>query len=82
MVYLITCAAAAAALVIYRTEHGCDFLVFYADESMGRIYGDVKYTGGKDGHACNWPGTRGLPPLEIPASGFYFRWVTDGSVSP
>lgn len=56
-------------------------MVFYADETMSKVYGDNKYTGGKDGHPSNWPGTGGRPPLEIPASHFFFRWQTDGSVS-
>ncbi|CAN0118223.1 unnamed protein product, partial [Ectocarpus sp. 12 AP-2014] len=64
-----------------RTEQGCDFMVFYADETMSKVYGDNKYTGGKDGHPSNWPGTGGRPPLEIPASHFFFRWQTDGSVN-
>ncbi|CAM9863518.1 unnamed protein product, partial [Hapterophycus canaliculatus] len=53
-----------------RTEHGCDYMVFYTDESMSKVYGDSKYTGGKDGHQANWPGTGGRPALEIPASRF------------
>ncbi|CAM9143892.1 unnamed protein product [Scytosiphon promiscuus] len=64
-----------------RTEHGCDYMVFYTDESMSKVYGDSKYTGGKDGHQANWPGAGGRPPLEIPASHFFFRWQTDGSVN-
>ncbi|CAM9280265.1 unnamed protein product, partial [Ectocarpus sp. 13 AM-2016] len=64
-----------------RTEQGCDFMVFYADETMSKVYGDSKYTGGKDGHPSNWPGTGGRPPLDIPASHFFFRWQTDGSVN-
>lgn len=67
--------------IFRRTEQGCDFLVFYADEAMSKVYGCYKYTGGKDGHPSNWPGTGGRPPLEIPASHFVFRWQTDGSVS-
>lgn len=57
-------------------------MVFYADASMSKVYGDSKYTGGKDGHLSNWPGMGGRPPLEIPANQFFFRWQTDGSVSP
>lgn len=48
---------------------------------MSKVYGESKYTGGKDGHLSNWPGMGGRPPLEIPASQFFFRWQTDGSVS-
>lgn len=68
-------------LACSRTEHGCDYMVFYTDDSMARVHGESKYTGGKDGHTANWPGTAGLSPLEIPASHFFFRWRTDGSVS-
>lgn len=68
-------------LACSRTEHGCDYMVFYTDDSMAKVYGESKYTGGKDGHTANWPGTAGLSPLEIPASHFFFRWRTDGSVS-
>lgn len=57
-------------------------MVFYTDESMSKVYGDSKYTGGKDGHQANWPGAGGRPPLEIPSSHFFFRWQTDGSVRP
>ncbi|CAN0181713.1 unnamed protein product [Pylaiella littoralis] len=64
-----------------RTEHGCDFMVFYADASMSKVYGESKYTGGKDGHLSNWPGMGGRPPLDIPANQFFFRWQTDGSVN-
>lgn len=64
-----------------RTENGCDYMVFYADETMSKLYGDRKYTGGKDGHTANWPGTGGRPPLEIDANHFFFQWQTDGSVS-
>ena len=56
-------------------------MVFYADDSMAKVYGDSKYTGGKDGSIGNWPGTGGKPALEIPSSMFFFRWQTDGSVS-
>lgn len=64
-----------------RTEHGCDYMIFYADDTMSKVYGDNKYTGGKDGAVGNWPGMGGRPALEIPASMFFFRWQTDGSVS-
>eukprot|EP00752_Nemacystus_decipiens_P002251 g2132.t2 len=64
-----------------RTEHGCDYMVFYADDTMTKVYGDSKYTGGKDGSIGNWPGTGGKPALEIPSSMFFFRWQTDGSVN-
>lgn len=64
-----------------RTEHGCDYMVFYADDTMAKVYGDSKYTGGKDGAAGNWPGCGGRPALEIPSSVFCFHWRTDGSVS-
>lgn len=55
-------------------------MVFYADETMTTVYGESKYTGGRDGNASNWPGLNGRPPLEIPAGHFFFRWATDGSV--
>lgn len=55
-------------------------MVFYADDTMSKVYGDSKYTGGKDGAVGNWPGTGGRPALEIPSSVFFFRWQTDGSV--
>lgn len=71
----------ACVFFVSRTEHGCDYMIFYADDSMAKVYGDSKYTGGKDGAVGNWPGTGGRPALEIAASVFFFRWQTDGSVS-
>lgn len=64
-----------------RTEHGFDFMVFYADDSMSKVYGEAVYTGGNDGYNANWPGVGGRPPLEIPACHFIFQWKTDSIVS-
>ncbi|CAM9310758.1 unnamed protein product [Chrysoparadoxa australica] len=64
-----------------RTEHGCDAITFFKDESCSDCWGEHKYTGGKDSGTCNWPGIKSRPPLEIPASRFMFHWVTDSSVN-
>jgi hypothetical protein len=56
------------------TETNCDFIVFFADHSRQRRWGQGKYSG-RD----QWPGCGGRPPLEIPASGFVLSWMTDAS---
>lgn len=70
----------ACCVVLSRTEPGCDYLTIFADETMSAVYGEQRYTGGKDGNPGNWPGLDGRPPLEIPAGHFFFRWTTDASV--
>ncbi|RHY69097.1 hypothetical protein DYB30_006464, partial [Aphanomyces astaci] len=60
-----------------RTEHGCDYVVFFKDKSLGDRWGDHQYTGRAGSE--NWPGVGGRPPLLIPAEGFTLLWCTDSS---
>ncbi|KAG9403599.1 hypothetical protein AC1031_006240 [Aphanomyces cochlioides] len=60
-----------------RTEHGCDYVVFFKDKSLGDRWGEYQYTGRAGTE--NWPGCGGRPPLIIPAEGFTLLWCTDSS---
>ncbi|KAF0700480.1 Aste57867_9009 [Aphanomyces stellatus] len=61
-----------------RTEHGCDYVVFFKDKSLGDRWGEHQYTGRAGSE--NWPGCGGgPPPLMIPAEGFTLLWCTDSS---
>ena len=46
------------------TENGCDNVTFYKDQGLSEVIGE-RYSGGKDGGSCNWPGKKGRPPLVI-----------------
>ncbi|KAF0700488.1 Aste57867_9018 [Aphanomyces stellatus] len=60
-----------------RTEHECDYLVFYKDESQTERWGEDRYSG-RDGSE-NFPGIGGRSSLEIPSDHFVLYWHTDSS---
>ncbi|RHY22253.1 hypothetical protein DYB32_010426, partial [Aphanomyces invadans] len=60
-----------------RTEHGCDYVVFFKDKCLGDRWGEHQYTGRAGSE--NWPGVGGRPPLVIAAEGFTLFWCTDSS---
>lgn len=60
-----------------RTEHSCDWLCFYRDESRSAVWGENRYTG-RDSNQ-NWPGLQGRPPLEIESDSFIVYFHSDGS---
>lgn len=64
-----------------RTEAIYDYVRFYDDETHTEHFGAHKYSGGKSGSPCNWPGLGGRPPLVIPSSKFIVHFRTNGSVN-
>ncbi|KAH9129821.1 hypothetical protein LEN26_005783 [Aphanomyces euteiches] len=60
-----------------RTEHECDYLIFYKDESHSEFWGEARYSG-RDGSE-NFPGLNGRSALEIPSDRFVLYWHTDSS---
>ena len=63
------------------TEAIYDYVKFFDDETHTEYFGCGKYSGGKGGSPCNWPGVGTRPPLIIPAPKFIIHFKTNGSVN-
>ncbi|CAM9311796.1 unnamed protein product [Chrysoparadoxa australica] len=69
----------------WRTEHGCDAIIFFKNESCSDCWGEYKYTGGRDSGTCNWPGINQalLWRYQLPGSSFVIiNWGWRMRVTP
>lgn len=59
------------------TEQNYDYIQFLKSEDGAEQYGMRKYSGGRGSTTKTFPGL-GAPPLTIPSSRFWVRFVSDG----
>jgi len=64
-----------------KTEHSYDYVKFYKDRELTKLWSSDKFSGGKDGdpHWPGHPGSSDVPPLVISADVCYMVWKSDGS---
>ena len=60
------------------TEANYDYVKFYSTDSRDVQYGELMYSGGRNGSTRNFPGTDGRIALTIPGNKFEFHFHSDG----